>query len=239
MPDFDRARLARRLFSLSGVVPLGVFLLLHLATTARALRGDAAFARAVELWHGVPALPVVESLLVFAPLLLHACVGVWLVATRRALAPPAPYPRAVGIAVRATGVVALAFVALHLPELRFPQLGARLDGGTLGTLMAAKLSATWHGLPLRGVAYLVGTACVVFHFVAGLWGFAATTRRGQAERVRRWLAWGVALLGVAMWAVSANVVVYYATGARLFGGPAPEDVESHTPCPAPVPAPSP
>jgi succinate dehydrogenase/fumarate reductase cytochrome b subunit (b558 family) len=214
-----RALLARRLFSLSGVVPLGVFLVVHVATNARALRGDAAFARAIALWHGIPALPVVESLLIFAPLVLHAAVGVWLLATRTPLVPAAPYAHGVRVAVRVTGIVALAFIALHLPELRFRQIGARIDGGVLATLLAADLSSTWHGVPLRGVAYLVGTACVVFHFAAGLWGFVATTRRGQAARARRWTAWGAALLGAAMWAFTANVVVYYATGARVFGSP--------------------
>jgi succinate dehydrogenase/fumarate reductase cytochrome b subunit (b558 family) len=214
-----RALLARRLFSLSGVVPLGLFLVLHVAINSRALRGDAAFARAIAVWHGIPALPIVESLFVFAPLILHGVVGLWLVATRRALVPSAPYPRGVRLAMRITGVVAVAFVALHLPELRFRQLGARVDGGALATLLASDLSSTWHGVPLRGVAYLVGTGCVVFHFAAGLWGFVATTERGRAERARRWTAWGAAVLGAAMWALVANVVVYYATGARLFGSP--------------------
>src|SRR5882762_2769197 len=112
-------RLVSRLFSLSGVFPLGAFLLLHLLVNARALRGDVAFARMVGLLHRVPALALLEWAIVLAPLLFHATIGLWLVVTRRSLAATSPYPPALRIAVRASGVLAIAFLAMHLPELRF------------------------------------------------------------------------------------------------------------------------
>jgi succinate dehydrogenase/fumarate reductase cytochrome b subunit (b558 family) len=228
--------LVRRLFSLSGVLPLGVFLLAHLALNARALRGDAAFTSAVHAVHRIPALVLLEWLLVFAPLVLHATVGLWLVVTRRSLAEPSPYPHALRIAVRATGVAAIAFLALHLPELRFRTPGARLGGDELGTVLVADLSSTWHGVPWRGAAYLVGTACVTFHFAAGLWAFFVTTRAGQSARARKWSGWGAGAIGAATWVMLANIVVFRATGARLFGGAGEQAVQSAgMPCPADAP----
>jgi succinate dehydrogenase/fumarate reductase cytochrome b subunit (b558 family) len=231
--------LARRIFSLSGVVPLGAFLVLHVVTNARALRGEFAFEQAVRAQARIPGLPVVEALVVFAPLLVHAAMGAWLVATRRPLGEGAsPYPRALAVAMRATGVVAIVFLALHLPDLRFraemvaslaSPASARPDGGVLLTLLAAELSSTWHGIPLRAVAYLAGSACVVFHFAAGLWGFFARTERGVEARARLWAAWAAAAVGASMWLLLVGTVVFHATGARLFGSPAAP--VAHEPCP--------
>jgi succinate dehydrogenase / fumarate reductase cytochrome b subunit len=221
-----------RAFSLSGVVPLGAFLVVHLAANARGIAGERALGEMARRLERIPALALVEALLVFAPLALHAGIGLWLVVARRSLGPRTPYPRAIGIAVRVTGVLALAFLAMHLPELRFRTPGQRPDGALLSTLLAADLSSMRGGLPLRAVAYLLGTACVCFHFAAGLWGFFAGTPRGDDARARRLAAWWAAAVGATMWILFANVVVYHASGVRLFGHASPE--ASHAePCPAP------
>jgi succinate dehydrogenase / fumarate reductase cytochrome b subunit len=217
-PD-TRAPLLRRIFSLSGVVPLGAFLVLHVAVNARALHGDQAFASAAGALQRLPGLPVIEALFVFAPLLLHGAFGLWLVATRRPLVPSTPYPAALRLGMRASGVVVVAFLAMHLPELRFHAPSMRLDGAEMATRLDADLSATSHAVPWRGLAYLVGVACVTFHFAAGLWGAFAATDRGRASsHERRWAAWAAALFGAVILFTFANVVVFRATGAALFGG---------------------
>jgi len=236
-PDIEASASAalrvRRAFSLSGVVPLGAFLLIHLAMNARALGGGWAFVAAVDALDRIPGLPVVEALLVFAPLVFHGALGAWLVATRRPLAPPAPYPRGLRLAMRATGVVVLAFLVFHLPAIRFRVPGTRLGGGELATLLDAQLSTTSHGVPWQGLVYLGGTACVTLHFACGLWGFYATTRAGResAPRRRR-AAWGALGLGLVMWVTFADVVVLRATGVPLLGGDLPQPPATQ-PCPAP------
>jgi succinate dehydrogenase/fumarate reductase cytochrome b subunit len=223
----------RRILSFTGVFPLGVFLLAHLALNARApLGGEGAFARSVLAVHRIPALAVFEWLLVVLPLLLHAAVGTWLVLTGRPLSGASPYPRPMHAAVRATGMVALAFLAMHLPELRFRVPAARLGGHELATVLVADLSSTWHGVPWRGVAYLVGTACVTFHFVTGVWGLVVTARQGMSAPVRRFSAWAAGMAGAAIWLLFANIVVFHATGARLLGGVEAHDDRTGPRCPA-------
>ena len=232
MPAPLRSVLVRRLFSLTGVAPLGAFLVLHVAVNACALWGDRAFASVVDRLGRVPGLPVLEAVLVFAPLALHGAIGFWLVATRTPLEVPRPYSPGVRVAMRVTGAVALAFIAMHLTDFRFRTPGARLNGSELGTLVAGDLSATWMGLPWRGVAYLAGTGCVTFHFVAGTWGLlAATKRMGALGRKRA--AWAAGVAGAAIWATLASVVVFQATGARLIGEADGPEVRAHEPCPAP------
>jgi succinate dehydrogenase / fumarate reductase cytochrome b subunit len=204
---------------LSGVIPLGAFLIIHVAVNARALRGDAAFASAERAFHRWFALALVEWLFLWGPLLFHAAFGLWLVVARRPLAEPSPYPAAMRIAMRATGVAAIAFLAVHVPELRFRTVDGGPAGAELATILAADLSSTWHGVPWRGAAYLVGAGCVTFHFAAGLWGFFVTTRGAHAARERRRAGWAAAAIGGVIGVLLANVVVFYATGSRLFGGP--------------------
>lgn len=227
-----RRALVLRAFRLSGVLPLGLFILVHAAANARALAGDGPFLDTVRAFQSIPGLLAFEVVLVFAPLLFHAAVGFWMVLARVPLATPSPYPPALRIAVRVTGILAIAFLAMHLPEFRFRTPGAHPDGAALLTSLDADLSTMRSGLPLRAIGYLVGSALVCFHLGAGLWGYFATTPQGQGGRARRFAAWWSAAVGAILWVLFANVVVYHATGARLLGGK-PQPILPAAPCPPP------
>jgi succinate dehydrogenase / fumarate reductase cytochrome b subunit len=225
--------LVRRVFSLSGVFPLGAFLVVHILANASALRGEGAFDATVRALHGFPLRAVVETLVVFAPLALHAAVGLWLTVTRRQLAQASPYPNGVRVAMRVTGVLVLGFLAMHLPEIRFGVGPGGHTGATILTVLAADLSSTWLGVPWRGVVYLAGAGCVTFHFAAGLWGFVVASWHDDGEpsrRARLVAAWSAAFVGASLWFAFADVVVLHATGARVVGEAAEEAVPTG-PCP--------
>jgi succinate dehydrogenase / fumarate reductase cytochrome b subunit len=213
-------------------VPLGVFLVLHLAVNASALRGQDSFAAAVAASHAIPAIGLLTVLLVDLPLLFHGAMGLWAVVARVSLVTPSPYPRPAAILVRVTGVLTLAFLAVHLPGVHAFASGPRPQGGELLTMLSADLSSTSYGVPWRGALYLVGTLAVTGHLALGVWGMLARTPRGSAAVNRRRLAWAAGALGAAMWLVCVDVVVLHATGSRLVGQVAPPPV-SHEPCPPP------
>ncbi len=228
--------LARRLLSLTGIVPLGAFLLVHLVVQARAVRGEAAYDAAVRALSRLPLAGLLEAIFVWPPLVAHAAIGLALVVTRRPLAEPSPYPRGVGLAMRATGIVALAFLAMHVPELRLRAVAGESRGAELLSIMAWDLSSVRGGVPWRALGYMLGTAAVTFHFAAGLWGAFVRSPRGAGATTRRAAAWAATALGATVWLLLVDVVVLHATGARLFGSAAAEPASS-APCPAP-PAPS-
>jgi succinate dehydrogenase / fumarate reductase cytochrome b subunit len=226
------------LFTLSGLAPLGAFLVLHAITNSQAVRGEKAFVAATHAYERVPALVIVELLLVYVPLLFHMAYGVWLMFGRGAPAASSPYSPPWKLAVRATGVVSALFLLLHLPELRFRTPGARPFGGQLLTWLAADLSRLSHGWPLIAAGYLLACACATFHFAAGSWGVFASTRFASEDpRAKRRSAWAAALMGAVLFLVFANTVVLHATGARLFGSAPAEDAYEPSPgetCPPPT-----
>jgi succinate dehydrogenase / fumarate reductase cytochrome b subunit len=232
-PDNPRRALLLRAFRLSGLFPLPAFLVLHAAVNARALAGDAAFLDASRQLQSIPLLSVAEVVFVLAPLALHAAVGSWILAARIPLPAAPPLPRAVRTATRAAGVAILLFLVLHLSELRFRAGWSHPAPATLLATLDSRLSSMFHGLPLRAVAYLLASACVCFHLAVGFWGAFAGSPRGEAPQARRRAAWWSASVGVILWLLLSDIVVFHATGARLFGSASAEPQDTNAPCPPP------
>jgi succinate dehydrogenase / fumarate reductase cytochrome b subunit len=234
-----RGGLMMKIFSLTGVVPLGVFVVEHLFVNGAALFGERSFVRAISLLARVPAVRVLEGAFVLAPLLVHALMGTYLLVTRKPMTPARPYSRRVTIALRASAVIALAFIAFHVYELRVRDHFT--SGEQTFTSLAERLSTTgWLGLPLIALFYLAGTAATALHFVVGLWGYLASSR--PSESARRQAAWGLGALGAVLVFLGANTVVCFATGSRFFasGDFAPADLEpTNVACPAPATPPLP
>ena len=71
----------RRLHSLSGLIPVGAFMCVHLLVNASVNNGAATFQDAVYQIHSLGRLlPIVEWVFIFIPILFHAIVGVVIVA---------------------------------------------------------------------------------------------------------------------------------------------------------------
>lgn len=224
---------ARRLFSASGVLPLGVFVLIHLAVQARALAGPVAFEKSTLLTSRAPF--ALEVLLVVLPLAFHAAYGAYLAIKRVPLRDPSPYPSALLRAMRVTGLLALAYVAFHVYEL-----GGALSPSARYALVAGKLSTATATFPLRAVLEVCGEGIVLFHFCVGAWGVCVARGWAGSRSARRWSAVAFSAIGAAAFLVAFDTVVLFSTGARLFGRnePTPLELEpSEVPCP-PSAAPS-
>jgi succinate dehydrogenase / fumarate reductase cytochrome b subunit len=221
----------RRAFSLTGLVPLGLFVVAHAALNAFALRGEDAFAAAEDAVASIPAMGLVEVLFVLLPLAVHGALGVWLWIARPAVLAATAYPPGFRAAMRVTAIGALAFIVWHFLALRLHAPGGAIRGGALATLLARDLSSTSRGVPWRGVAYLVGTGCAVFHVCVGAWGAFVASPFGRARaRSPRIAAWVAIAGGAVLWTLMADVVVFHATGSRLLGGSV-EDPAPAEPCP--------
>lgn len=223
MRESGRGRfLLRKLHSLSGVAPVGVFMVFHLWTNARALNGRGSFEEGVGEIQKMPYLPLLEIGLVLVPLFFHALYGVKLAFEGRPNASVYSSSRNwMYSAQRITGLLAFAFVIWHLSAYWLPKWSGRMTPDQFYPALCADLSRVSSGVPLVALGYVFGIAACVFHFANGLWGFCCSWGITVTQRAQRLSAAVFGVLGIAVFLLGANTAIYFATGARLalFGVP--------------------
>jgi succinate dehydrogenase/fumarate reductase cytochrome b subunit (b558 family) len=201
----------RRLHSLSGVVPVGAFLCVHLWTNSKAMLGPTSFGNAVEEINHIPFLIVVETLTIFLPLAFHAIYGVVLAFQSRPNVGAYGYSRNWMYTLqRITGIIAFLFLIIHLKDFRVAKaLGAMRYQGfffELGNLLAVR----W-----KALLYLFGTTASIFHFANGLRTFLWSWGVTVSERSQRFATFATATLGAALWLLGANTILFFATGGSM------------------------
>lgn len=198
--------LLRRLHSLTGLVPVGVFLLWHLIVNATVLAGGDKFQFMVDQIHQLQKaglLIVVEMAFIFIPLAFHAVYGVVIALSADMNAREYRYgPNIRYTLQRWTGIIAFAFIAFHVWQMHW--LGEWMGGSMFdahdapGSTAAAITKSNWF------IAfYVLGVAASVYHLANGIWTALITwgiTIGRRAQRVSGYIctAFGVALGVVGM-----------------------------------------
>ncbi len=241
----------RRLHSLSGIVPLGAYMVVHLTTNASLLNGTATFQRAVYAIHSLGnLLPIVEWGFIFGPLLFHAIVGVWIAKTgksntdRYQLAGNRRY-----YWQRVTGLVAFAYLMIHVLHLHgwihftpWLALGEKLGFAEFRAYNAASTLAYAMDGYFWPAFYLVGVLACVYHLANGLWTAGITwglwiSPKAQARATKVCVAFGLvlAVIGTSAWyaALATDPVVAKQIEdnmyrANLQTGTVPESEEKRT-----------
>ncbi len=188
----------RRLHSLSGVVPIGIFLLEHFYTNSIALNGAGAFNRAAAAIRHLPFVTAMEVLLIGLPILFHMVLGVLIATTAQANVQRFSYARNwMYVAQRVSGVFLAFFIIFHVWATRLSP--EALKGSR--DLFAIMHKHLQH--PAVLALYVVGTLAACFHLGNGLFGFAirwglATSRAAQRRAAR---------VGFAVFAILAIVAL--------------------------------
>ena len=204
-PADPRRFLLRRLHSLCGVLPIGVFLVVHLWTNLQALRGRDAFRHAVGEIQSIPGLAVIELVAIFAPLAFHAFYGLVIAAQARFNVQRYGYTRNwLFLLQRASGLVAFAFLVVHIGQFR----AAKLLGSARWEAFYERLALGLDS-PLMFALYVVGVTASVFHFANGLWTAGQTWGLASSDRARRRSAVAFALVGVALWLVGVDTLLHF------------------------------
>ncbi len=174
----------RRLHSLSGLVPVGGYMVIHLLVNASVLNSPASFQTQVYGIHSFGALlPVLEWTFIFIPILFHAIVGVAIVAGGLPNTQHYPYEANYRYTLqRVTGIIAFLFIAIHVfhmhgwfhADVWMKNVVEPFGGGRFRPFNATSTA----GEALRGVVivviYLVGLLSCVFHLANGLWTMGIT-----------------------------------------------------------------
>jgi succinate dehydrogenase / fumarate reductase cytochrome b subunit len=209
----------KKLHQLTGILPIGAFLLEHFYTNSYAALGPEAFNRAVVLLQGYPYLLGIETLLIFLPLLFHGIYGLWITWQGQPNQFRYPYVRNWMYTLqRVTGLILFIYIAIHVSSQRF---GIQiLNFNPMGKAVAhypneayAIVQATMASDAVL-TFYIIGVASAVFHLAQGVWMFAidwgfAISRRGQ-----RHVGYVCAVFGVALFLTGLNALLSF----TRFGG---------------------
>jgi succinate dehydrogenase cytochrome b subunit len=204
----------RRLHSLSGIVPIGAFLLEHYISNAEAMKGPEAYNATVRFLNSLPFVLFLEWGLIFLPILYHGLYGVWIWYRGEGNAGDYPW---VGnwmyTMQRWTGGVAFVYILYHTWTMRF-------TGVHLATEPEAgfdKVYQALYGHPWVVLFYFVGVLAASWHLAYGIWLFCAKWGITTGEQARRRLGYVCLAVGVAL----AGIGVYSLAGFLRYVPPAP------------------
>jgi succinate dehydrogenase / fumarate reductase cytochrome b subunit len=229
--------LLRRLHSLTGIIPIGAFLVEHFISNAFATRGPEAYAKQVAFLSSFPFVTGLELFGIWLPILYHALYGfyLWYRGDNNVL----EYPWTgnwMYTAQRYTGGIAFAYIVWHTWHLRFSGVHLLSNPAAAFGKVQAEFQSGW-GL----AAYSLGIICASWHFAYGLWLFAAKWGITPGERARRKFGYVCMVIGLGfVLAGAATVRAFMVTPPQPFGPgePPPDDIKVQSLHTRPAPAPS-
>ncbi len=226
--------LLRRLHSLTGVVPIGAFLLVHLTTNASIVwghinashhkgihAGAATFQHEVNFIHSLPFLILIEVFGLWLPIAFHSILGVVYATSGKPNVGAYAYRDNWRYTLqRVSGYVGVLFIFYHVVTLRWGWTflvpgGTKWDAQFAASTMAAALQGGTEGLTAAGFAvaafYMLGVSLLVFHLANGLWTAAITWGLTiSATAQKRW-GYVCAGLGAALMVMAWAAVIGFAT----------------------------
>jgi succinate dehydrogenase / fumarate reductase cytochrome b subunit len=217
--------LLRRLHSLSGLIPVGAYMCVHLLTNATVLESPATFQKNVYSIHALgKLLPVVEWGFIFLPILFHGIFG--FVIIRGGLPNSSVYTYGSNVRYtlqRVTGMIAFVFIMWHVfhmhgwfhADVWIKNVASKLYGAQFRPYNAASTAGeAMQASLLVQILYAIGILACVFHLANGLWTMGITWgvwTTPQAQRRANYVcvAFGIGLAAVGLSALAgfANVDV--------------------------------
>ncbi|KMM37475.1 succinate dehydrogenase cytochrome b558 subunit [Guptibacillus hwajinpoensis] len=160
----SRDFVSRKLHSLLGVIPLGLYVTQHLTVNYFATRGPEDFNAAAHFMESLPYRYLLEIFVIFLPLLFHAIYGVFIAFQSKNNVSTYGYLRNwMFYLQRISGVIVLIFVTWHVWQTRIQAaMGAEVNYQMMADILSN---------PGMMIFYIVGVVGTVFHFANGLWSF--------------------------------------------------------------------
>src|ERR1044072_4200191 len=210
----------RKLHQLTGILPLGAFLLEHFYTNSKAMTGPADFNNAVRDLQSIPYIIFIEVGGIFIPLIYHAVYGIFITWEMRPNNLSYPYPRNWFYTIqRITGVILFLFITFHVRNFRFGALPG------LNSISVAEHPNQAFDIVSREfsqwgifIVYLIGITATVWHLANGLWLFAVDWGIVIGERAQRMAGYACIAFGLLLLAVGINAQGAFIRPGGLLGG---------------------
>ncbi|HET7628268.1 MAG TPA: succinate dehydrogenase cytochrome b558 subunit [Bacillales bacterium] len=157
----------RRLHSLLGVVPIGLFLIIHFVVNHYAVDGAPAFNKAAGFMENLPFLVYLEWIFIYLPLLFHGIYGLYIAfQTSSNVGSNSFFRNWMYLFQRISGVFLVIFIGWHVWQTRIQM--------AMGEPLNFQMMADILSNPFFFWFYIIGVISAVFHFSNGLWSFCVT-----------------------------------------------------------------
>lgn len=190
----------RRLHSLLGIFPIGVFLFEHFFSNSFAFQGPERFNNLVETFQGMWITPFLEVGLIGLPIFFHAILGLVIIYTgSNNFISYSYYRNWTYFFQRVTGLFVMVFIFVHVYSTRiaFALEGSKITFNDVQRLLAPGW-AKWF--------YMAGILAAAYHFTNGIgtalitWGITVSRRSQKIVAAASWVlfvvmgTWGLAIL---------------------------------------------
>lgn len=193
-----RLNFLKKLQSLCGVVPLAIFFCFHMVANYTLTWSVPAYDAFSYFLQTMPYKDLLEIVVIFAPLVFHALIGIYLVFTSSVNVAAYGYMRNWRyLFQRITGIIAFAFLVWHVIGLKWA-VAQLPDGGSTFMVLQQTVAN-----PIGLVAFAIGVYSCLYHFVNGLWTFCIT--------------WGITLTPRSQQISSYICLVLFVVGAVFIG----------------------
>lgn len=184
-----------KIFSLFGIVPLGLYVIVHLYNNLSSLGGAENFDRHLQESRSLPLIVPITILVIWIPVLFHGIYGLFFMKKARPNLHKLPYFGNLKYLIqRLSGIGLLLFIPAHIYK-------TRIEPGFLhSTLNFHHMSEGLHELDTL-VIYSLGVLGVAFHLANGIWqagiGWGVTTSQRGMQRMQ-WVSYAIFVLILAM-----------------------------------------
>jgi succinate dehydrogenase / fumarate reductase, cytochrome b subunit len=216
----SRTFILRKLHQLTGIMPLGFFLLEHFYTNSKALTGAADFNGAVKDLQSIPYILFVEIGGIFIPLIYHAVYGLVITVEARPNNLHYPYARNWFYTIqRVTGMILFFFITFHVLNFRFGLIPG------LNTVSVAHhpeqsfdiVAGEFRRIPIF-IIYVIGITSTVWHLANGIWLFLVDWGITIGERAQKITGYACLGFGIVLLAVGINAAVAFIRPGGLLAG---------------------
>ena len=187
----------RRLHSLTGIIPIGAFLIEHFFSNSVAIEGPNAYTKQVAFLAGMPFVLGLEIIGIWIPLLYHALYGFYI--WYRGDSNVGDYSwqgNWLYTAQRWTGAIAFFYMAYHVWHLRFA--GEHILSNPAAAFPKVQMEFQ---NPAILAFYAIGIVAASWHFAYGLWLFTAKWGIISGDRAQRRFGYACLAIGILFIAV--------------------------------------
>lgn len=189
----------RRIHSILGIVPIGIFLCLHLTLNSSAIFGVDAWSAVIDGMRSVPFIILGELFIIAIPILFHAVYGFYIVYLSDMPLLRYQYVKNwMFILQRVTAVITTIFVIYHVLFVRI------LTDSTLD-VMSAMANALQ--TPVGFILELIGIWASIYHFTNGIFTFLVTWGVLQGDRIQKVVSFFTMLLCAALCLLALIILI--------------------------------